>query len=97
MLQPFAEIAFAASDKSFALESRDTIFVALLLVRAFAERHDLRDRGIAILDHHSAAGADMIEVARKAVADSPIFAFFMIYHLSQVGAVRIFAPLIAMR
>src|SRR5258708_17296340 len=77
-LEPCSHIAGAAFDRPFGFEALEAFLVEILFAAGLAarERDDFGDWLVAIVHHHCAARADVIEIAREPVAQFRDFGFF---------------------
>ena len=77
-LEPCCKITGAARNRAFAFESREALLVQVLFAPGLTplERDDLGDGGVTVVYNNRTSCADMIQIARKAVAKFPDFGFF---------------------
>src|SRR5579862_5579685 len=76
-LEPCIQIAGAAFYRSLGLEAREALLIKVLFANSLAlsERDDLGDWRVAVIHNDGTAGADVIEIARKAVSKLRDFGF----------------------
>src|ERR1700722_11415249 len=77
-LEPCIQIAGAAPDRALSFKPREALLVTVLFVDGlgFFEGNDLGDWGVAVVHNDGTACANVIEIARKAIAELCDFGFF---------------------